>query len=85
MRTSGQELTFHESQYAMLAKLMRPRLSDIMLDNMGPLALVSDEEWDVSNGASESFQRSSIPGLSVDDSDDTHERIITRYIQHRED
>lgn len=85
MRTSGQELTFHESQYAMLAKLMRPRLSDIMLDNMGPLALVSDEQWDVSDGASESFQRSSIPGLSVDDSDDTHERIITRYIQHRED
>ncbi len=82
MRSSDQPMTFHESQYAMLARLMRPRLSDIMLESMGPMALVSDEEWAFSDGAAESFQRSSLPGLSVDDSDDTHERIIAKYLQH---
>ena len=85
MRSSDQQITFHESQYAMLARLMRPRLSDIMLESMGPLALVSDEEWAISDGAAESFQRSSLPGLSVDDSDDTHERIIAKYLQRQDD
>ncbi|MSQ14687.1 MAG: hypothetical protein EXR50_02345 [Dehalococcoidia bacterium] len=81
MRSNDQEMTFQPSQFAMLARAMRPRLSDIMLENMGPLALVNDERWSISDGAAEAFQRSSLPGVTAGDSVGIYENLIAHHLR----
>lgn len=68
IRSSGQKMTYQGAQYALLAKSMRLRLADTMLETMGPFALVSDREWAPMEGEAEGFQRTSLPGVNPGDS-----------------
>lgn len=64
LRSSGRAMPYQAEQYALMADANRLRLATIMLDTMGPFALVNDKTWGPLEGAAEALQRASLSGAS---------------------
>lgn len=60
LRSGGRQMPYQADQYAMMADANRLRLAAIMLDTMGPFALLNDKMWGPLEGGAEALQRTSL-------------------------
>jgi len=62
--SSGRQLPQQAGQYTLMADANRLRLATLMLETMGPYALLNDQIWGPLEGGAEALQRSSLSAAS---------------------
>ncbi|MBX7112107.1 MAG: acyl-CoA dehydrogenase family protein [Dehalococcoidia bacterium] len=80
MNQSHQRMSYEGPQASYYGKMAGLEVSQAMMDIIGPYALTTDEEWDVSRGLVEPYLKSAIVALHPGGTADIQKVIIARRI-----
>ena len=77
---SDADRSYEGAQYSLQRKQSGLRIAELMLDVLGPYALISDEEWGPLSGALELYQREAIVALHPGATSDIQKVVMSRRI-----